>query len=120
MGSSWGGDRVVVWNGLKRTPLARKTPLKRFKGLSPVSAKRKAEKPGRDLVRAAVFERDGWSCRIAPLVGTACFGVLTVHHLRKASAGGEYVEANLLTACASHNSFVEDEPKRARALGLVA
>lgn len=92
---------------LRRTQLAR------------VSAKRRAQAKVHAVTREHVFARDGHACRIAPLVDTPCFGPLTPHHLKKASQGGEYTEANLWTACAHHNEWVEDHPTRARALGLV-
>ena len=122
---------------MKRTPLKRKTPLRARTGITsktggelkrtgrikPVSDKRRESWPDEAAVRAAVFARDGNRCRIKPLLrGTRwerCWGRLTVHHLRKASAQGAFTEENLIAACAGHNSWVEDHPDLARRLGLV-
>lgn len=79
-----------------------------------------ADLPRRAKVREAVFARDNWTCRLATTrqVG-GCLGPLTPHHVRKASAGGPYVEENLVTLCSHHNSWVEDHPIAAQMLGLV-
>jgi hypothetical protein len=105
------------------TPIPKppKREKRRRRGLKRVSDKRRDEKPERDLVREAVFARDGHCCRIAPfLPDTSCFppGELTYHHLRKPHDGGQYTEDNGITACPFHNDWVEDHPKEADALGL--
>ena len=98
----------------------KRTPLKRRKPLNPVSAKKRAAAPERGAVREAVFERDGYRCRIGPLVpDVPCAGRLSPHHLRKASAGGKFDLDNLWTACIRHNDWVEDHPAQAGTLGLV-
>lgn len=129
----------------RRTPLERKTPLrskgtkaheqppsrnlptsgglKRSGRIKPMSDKRRAELPAEAAVRAAVFERDGYRCRIKPLLkGTRwerCWGRLTAHHLKKDGQGGGYTMENLISACAGHNDWVEDHPALAKQLGLV-
>lgn len=108
-------------------PLKRKAPmargiaqLKRTR-LKPVSDKRRAAAPERAEVREQVFARDRHRCRLdgAADVAGACRGPLTPHHLKKASAGGEYTLTNLVTLCAGHNTWVEDEPVKATELGMV-
>lgn len=113
---------------MRRTPLKRTTPLARAKRLSPRSAKREAEAAERFIVRERVFARDGHCC-VVPLLAVnaglgqvmvgACYGPLTYHHLKKASAGGPYTVDNGATACAFHNGWIEDRPHLARSLGLV-
>lgn len=80
--------------------------------------------PDERAVREAVFARDGHRCLLRDHVDTwvrvddgrlvvevpRCWGPLTFHHRRKASAQGAYSEANGATLCAGHNRFVEDEP----------
>lgn len=102
---------------MKRSPLRRGGPLRRRTRLAPMSAKRRASMPARAEVREAVFRRDG-GCVLAIWADLAgpCFGPLTFHHRRKASAGGAYSEANGLTLCARHNGWVEDAPSAAREL----
>lgn len=85
-----------------------------------MSDKRREENEAHPSIRQQVFERDGHKCRIAPfLPDDRCFGKLTVHHVRKASAGGGYTVENLVTACVHHNEWVEDHPIEAEGLGLV-
>jgi len=97
----------------------RRHPLRRAIGLAPLGAKRRAQRSERDEVRTAVFDRDGWECRLATLDYGRCRGPLTPHHLRKASAGGAYSVANLVALCAHHNTFVEDFPDIGRRIRLV-
>lgn len=115
----------------QREPIRRHTPLQRAAGdfirrtrIKPVSAKRQREAIGRAAVRSAVYERDDWRCALSdpatrPIAAGRCDGHTTVHHLLKQSQGGEYVPENLLTMCARHNDWVEEEPKLAWAIGLV-
>lgn len=108
---------------LRRTPLARgastlKRSRLRAKPLEAAEAKRRAE------VRGLVFARDGFRCVLAdnPAAIAAlgpCFGRITLHHLRKASQGGEYSVENGLTLCQAMNDAVEDNPRAAFLLGLV-
>lgn len=85
---------------MKRSPLRRK-------------------KRGFDLeIRDAVFDRDNYACQ-APADWGSHFGVLTPHHLLKASQGGKYTTENLITLCAYHNEYVEDYPQAAEKAHLV-
>ena len=94
--------------------------LRRGKRLKPASDKTIEARDEHAEVRAAVFARDGRQCRVAPfLPDDPCFGPPTVHHVVKSGQGGAYTEDNLVTACAHHNSWIEDNPDTARALGLV-
>lgn len=90
--------------------------------LRTVSAKRRRENAARKAVRHAVFERDGYTCRLAGLGVGECFGPLTPHHILKASQGGPYIEDNLAALCAYHNDAIEASAEvalRAAAVGLV-
>lgn len=74
-------------------------------------------------VRQAVFERDAYRCQLRGIAGAGdCYGPLTPHHRRKASQGGPYTEANLVTLCRHHNDQLEaraDVAAIGEALGLV-
>ena len=127
-------------------PLERKTPLKRGKALQarsgslepgraglartgrlkPISDRRRAEKGVRDEEREATFARDSRTCQVRALIVEAgyaewarCSGPITFHHLQKSGQGGAYDRENGLTACAGHNSWVENYPAYAKSLGLV-
>jgi len=104
----------------RRVALKRGQPLRSKRRLKPVSDKRRSEMGGRAAVRAEVFARDGHRCRLAGVEGAGpCFGRLTPHHLRKASAGGAYTLDNLVALCEHHNDLVEDRPGWGVEMGLV-
>lgn len=113
---------------MKRTPLARRTPLsrptaplERRTALAPESARRKRERPAYRRMRAAVFERDGHACQAAALVPTvACWGPLDPQHVipRSAWAGGRLVAANVTAVCRRHHEWIDANPTAAAALGL--
>lgn len=85
-----------------------------------ISKKRSSALIYQGRIRAEVFERDG-GCILAGrgLLGPCGGAPMTPHHLLKASQGGRYEYANLVTLCARHNTAVEDHPNEAHALGLV-
>lgn len=117
----WEDDRMERKSRLRSgKPPERRSGLQRSGRIKPRSEARKAAAAERAKIWGQVALRDNFSCRIAPLVpDVACFGRLTPHHLRKASQGGEFTPDNLIAACQFHNDWVETEPARARALGLV-
>lgn len=99
---------------MRRTAELQRTAGAKRTGLPPVERERRAR------IKAAVFERDGHRCvGERRIEGVLCSGLLTVHHIRKASAGGKYVPENLVSLCAGMNTWVEDAPERAWHLGLV-
>lgn len=91
--------------------------------LKPMSDKRRRAIVDHAEIRAAVFERDHYLCRLALVPGAGlCFGQLTPHHIVKASQGGAYSVDNLASLCAFHNSELEanaDLARLAEGLGLV-
>jgi 5-methylcytosine-specific restriction endonuclease McrA len=112
--------KARAWEQRSRQRAAERAREKPRKQLPRESAKRKAGRAERDRVREAVFRRDGHRCQLLPRDPEhRCWGPLTFHHLRKASAGGGYTEENGLTLCAGGNTWVEDHPDRALELGLV-
>lgn len=110
---------------MKRTPLHRKTPLRRTGrlrsgGMLQVRRRTPQEFADRVRIRATVYARDGERCRLDGHEGHECqSSLLTVHHLLKASQGGPYSVDNLVTLCAEANDWVEDNPDAAHSVGLV-
>lgn len=90
--------------------------------LNPISPRR--DRDAEDEIRQAVYARDRHRCLLEPMgrqhglttahVVPPCRGPLTPHHRRKAGAGGSWSMENLVTLCAGHNGWVEDEPDDAR------
>jgi hypothetical protein len=102
-----------------KQPQARKSS-KRIKAMSD---KRRKANESHAVIREAVFARDSHLCRLRGVQEAGeCFGVLTPHHVRKASQGGTYSPENLVALCAHHNEQLEadaDLDRLARQLGLV-
>lgn len=66
-------------------------------------------------MRAEVFARDGYRCRLEGVKGAGpCFGVLTFHHRRKSGQGGQYTVANGAALCAGHNERLESDARLAQ------
>lgn len=87
-----------------------------------MSKKRRALLPERQIIRGQVFQRDDYRCRLLEIPGHVCNGHLTPHHRLKASQGGAYTLANLVTACSFGNCLLEDDAvfaAKAHLLGLV-
>jgi hypothetical protein len=106
----------------------KRTALRRTTRLSPRSAKALAAAASHDVTRHLVFARDGHRCQVAVVAAATgralggCYGPLTPHHRRKASAGGAYRVPNLVTACSQHNDAMEadaDLAAWAHTVGLV-
>lgn len=103
---------------IKRTGFTRRTGR-----LRAVSDKRRKLNKKRKPVVDAVFERDGHRCRAENLGIGNCFGPLTPHETMNRERAGR-TDANLLDAdnmlslCAFHNTWVEDNPPKALELGL--
>lgn len=125
---------------MKRSPMPRReTPLRRRKGLS----RGAPPAPGAALARRSPLPRETWKHRRAreaaqPVIDAVfardsgcvlrhtsiagdCGGKpCTPHHLEKQSRRrGGWTHRNLVTLCAVHNGWVEDNPQAAWRLGLV-
>jgi 5-methylcytosine-specific restriction endonuclease McrA len=83
---------------MKRTPLRAKSKKRQERD----------QDPEHRQIRERVFARDGYTCQ-APKSWGVCYGVLTPHHVVKASQGGDYSETNLVTLCAHHNGLIESD-----------
>lgn len=106
---------------MKRSAIQPGKPLRRTKGVNPVSARRRASFSARAEVREQVAIRDRGVCRLSLLSSSHhCAGGPETHELRKASAdSGTYTLANCVLTCSAANAWVEDFPDQAHALGLV-
>lgn len=104
----------------RKTPLRGTSSLRRKRTLLQRSAITKARRRAVQPVVDEVFQRDGGCVlRTRTDVAGKCFGHPTPHHLRKQSQLGRWTVDNLVTLCAHHNGWVEDEPRKAWGLGLV-
>lgn len=118
---------------MKRTPLKRKTPMRRgpwgreSKPRKPLrrtplakeSAKAKAKRPARSSCIAAVRARSKGRCEIRL---TGCLGVMHhTHEIKPRSAGGSTTDpANCLGACFNCHNFVHHvNPNEARRRGFL-
>lgn len=106
----------------RMVPLLRQVELTRTGGLSPLSPSKRRERRKAQPVVDAMLRRDGWQCilRFHRSIAGDCMGPSTPHHLRKQNKRGGWELDNLVTLCARHNDWVEnDEPDLAHELGLV-
>jgi len=92
--------------------------------LKPVSDKRKAVNAQRKEAMLTHFgKRELWKCQMRDIIGTPCFGDVNGHEILSRARSGQS-DANLLDvsgiilACNHHNSWIEDNPKKAHELGL--
>lgn len=99
-----------------RTGLTSDTRLKRTP-IRPVSDRQRDEWQRRAELRARLAAERGDACELRTPVCTGRQQGL--HHLRKASQGGRTVEGNVLLSCNACNTWCEDNPARARTMGLV-
>lgn len=108
-------------------PLGRRTPLRSTsspqarKGISRVSKRRAGQTAERRRVVEQVIARDRVCIPAAVGAPGRCIGPLTAHELVKRSQmrDAHLDPANCVASCWYHNSWVEDHPNDARALGLV-
>lgn len=109
---------------LERKPhhkqLRRGVGPRRTKGIAQVSERRKVSAVAYEMLKEAVYRRDGFRCLLAGSLVGPCVGDLTPHHLWKSGQSGPDHVCNLITLCKGHNSGVETMDRAdAEALGLV-
>jgi hypothetical protein len=114
---------------MKRTPLKRKTPLKRGGRLQSVSAKRKAEQGDRDECRRLVMARAAGRCEVCPRIAdvdpvtaSECYRTASdVHEIKTRARGGSIFEPeNCLAVCRKAHDWIHANPALATPLGLLA
>ena len=71
---------------------------------------KEAERAAERAIRERVFARDRRCVLDVVDPSHKCNGPLTPHHRRKASSGGAYSMANLISVCASGTGDIEDRP----------
>lgn len=106
---------------MKRSPLKRKTPLRRtVKAVGHTERRREtlAAALWRDA-RDAALERDHYECRALAMFAHECDGRLEVHHLLRRSQGGTHDLSNLLSLCSVAHQWVHANPADAYRLGLL-
>lgn len=101
---------------MKRSPLKRRTPLRR-RGESRDDAiwrECRTDRLERDDFTCQAWERDLFDhdCTIHDR--------LEVHHIRRRSQGGTHELANLVTLCSAAHAWVHLHPADAHELGLLA
>lgn len=102
-------------------PLPRRTPLARVR-MTQHRRLSEQEAAARFAIRAEVFARDHFLCRLTGAPGVIHRLPLDFHHRRKASQGGAYSVANGAVLCRACNEGVEsdaDLAAYARSVGLV-
>lgn len=95
---------------MKRTPLKRRTPLRKSR-----------PDPAWIAAREAALDRDGrWpACHRYRIPDHECWGGLEVHHIVRRSQGGTHDLDNLVTLCTAGHRWVHEHPAEATLLGLL-
>lgn len=119
--------------GTKR--LATVTPLRRTKGLRPVSEHRREVNEERERLQVEAWGPRPWTCRFNEFAlallhttgevvdGGRCFGRVDGHEILWRGRAGR-TDANLLDVlhqvplCSHHNSWVDTHPLEAKRMGL--
>ena len=116
-------QKQLAKNANRSSPLKATQPMKRS-ALKPMSDKRRAVNVQRKEAMLAHFgKRETWKCTVKDIIGTPCFGEINGHEILSRARSGQS-DANLLDmsgiilVCNHHNSWIEDNPKRAHELGL--
>ena len=103
---------------MRRSPIARRTPLRRSGRLNPVSAKAKREQPQIDAFRKVLRERSGGSCEAqTPACPVWPHPGEHAHHVLMRSQGGGHEPSNGLFVCRFAHRFIHDNPERSYAAG---
>lgn len=100
---------------MKRSPLERRTPLRKQ------SRKRAKEQAARRQVVADALERADYTCKARDLVpAIACWGPLDVdeYEARSARPGGHLDPDNVQVLCRRHHNWKHEHPLDAAAVGL--
>lgn len=116
---------------LKRTPLARKSPMKGSatrrskRPVRQVSAKRDSEREERNEVRQEAMLRARWQCearalRVMHHSWPSCSGPLDVDEIiaRSAWPGGHLILGNVQVLCRAHHDWKHAHPEMAKSLGM--
>ena len=109
-------------SNLKRTPM-KQTPMKRTP-LKPVSDRRReVNKQRKEALLAHFGPREKWVCAVSNLIPTRCFGEINGHEILSRARAGRTDEnlldmSGIILVCNHHNSWIEDNPAEAHALGL--
>lgn len=107
---------------MRRSPLGRRSRLRRSRTLSPESERRAAEAEEYAALRATLLPAPcGAGLALAKLgLGFCTREATELHHRRKRSSAGALAHpGNVIPVCHSCNMAIEDYPAEARAAGLV-
>lgn len=93
---------------MKRTPLVRKTPLKRTPSIRKANPRTSIPKTIRDRVRL----RSRGRCEFVWVDGNRCdHNAEVCHHRLMRSAGGQHTVENLLDVCHKHHRYIHSHPE---------
>lgn len=104
---------------MKRTPLQRKTELKRGKPLKQTAPKKKKPKAVPTDIYRQVLARDGGCVARALVPDVACRGRIDPHHALMKSQGGKDTLDDLIAVCRAHHEHIHANPTQSYELGLL-
>ena len=104
---------------MKRSPLQRKTELRRGQPIRRGKALRSKPKPVPKDVYAQVLARDGGCVArlLVPEIG--CSGRIDPHHALMRSQGGKDTLEDMIAVCRAHHDWIHANPARSYELRLL-
>lgn len=105
---------------MKRTPLKRKTELKRTGALKPTGKgmKKRVKAVPKDVYQQ-VLARDGGCVARTLVPQVRCAGRIDPHHALMRSQGGKDTLDDLIAVCRAHHDHIHANPAQSYALGLL-
>jgi len=109
---------------LQRKPLERKPSTMKRTALKPMSDRRKEVNKKRRVALEEHFgKREDWKCSVRDILPTMCWGEVNGHEILSRARAGRTDEnlldvSGIILVCNHHNTWIEDNPEEAHALGL--
>jgi hypothetical protein len=104
---------------MKRTPLQRKTELKRGNSLKQTKPMKKRVKAVPKDIYQQVLARDGGCVARTLVPEVKCAGRIDPHHALMKSQGGKDTLDDLIAVCRAHHDHIHANPAQSYELGLL-
>ena len=105
-------------NKPQRSSTLKRTPIKQVS-----DKRREVNKQRKEVLENHFGPRDKWVCSVPHLIPTRCWGAVNGHEILSRARAGRTDEnlldvSGIILVCNHHNTWIEDNPAEASALGL--
>jgi hypothetical protein len=104
---------------MKRTPIKRKTELKRSGSINKGKPLKKTVKAVPKDIYQQVLARDGGCVARSLVEQVRCAGRIDPHHALMKSQGGKDTLEDLIAVCRAHHDWIHANPAKSYELGLL-